>query len=526
MHSSLHLSALRQFPPSIRTIALSAARGSLEDVREVEYFMGQVPDVACEKLLVFLPIFYANLDTARLPSEEEVDIPPTFIEGAVSCAEISLECIYSMAMRFGFGVPVEAFPDLWPRCGHGFEAEEVIEGAGGGLSDLADLVVGHIDQITSDGDTPQLKNESRLQGTLFDFVNDVDRLMAPRVRDDTLGPLSAALLSRNIVASLTAMLNVLLRTKTRFQEVFPLLRRSMMQLNRILLAASGRDAMMDALRAGLLRVIVLSGNRGKFTQTLKSLVEEVLPSTLVNYYELAVAVDEIRQANALAGSTFRSSAIWGPWKEFVDLATDRHTIAYNTRSEPSLKACDNAKCCKIGATDLFKRCSGCLSFYYCSLECQRLEWREKETIAATAGFSLLIVLIQALRVRERAFLRAAMTHDYNLAKNKEIYLEQVLLSSKTGTPLKFFTLFDYTRGRVQTNGWWDDVLRTACSAGRMELHVLALPGHNRNAPRFFVVPMRTETSRVQDAVADIGRSLGPGVTTESVRDDAALKELF
>ncbi|KAJ6550254.1 hypothetical protein B0H19DRAFT_1265097 [Mycena capillaripes] len=129
--------------------------------------------------------------------------------------------------------------------------------------------------------------------------------------------------------------------------------------------------------------------------------------------------------------------------------------------------------------------------------------------------SLLSVLLQALRVRERVFLRAVMTHVYNLAENKQIYPEQIkvrpthsVLSQRLGTD----------------NGWWNDVLRTVRSARRTFWHSLGTIGMRHG---FSSSPgMHTETSRVHESVADFGRSLGPGATIESVRDDAALKELL
>jgi hypothetical protein len=274
------------------------------------------------------------------------------------------------------------------------DVDEVIEGAGGSLSDLADLVVSYIDQITSDGGTPVLKQESRLLGTIFDFVDDVDRVIAGGTPEkDTLGPFSA-ILSRNAVRSVTAMLNVLIRTESRFHDLYPLLRRSLVFLMQIFLGAPDRGAITNALHAGLLQVVILSGARDTFNQILKPLIDDVLPSSLMRYYEVLFIADELRHLKALANTNaFQSCAVIGPWNQFICLAEERIQILRAVHAEEyHLKACDNAKvrrfvypvdphlppgqCCKIGDSTLFQRCSGCLGFYYCSVECQKLDWRE------------------------------------------------------------------------------------------------------------------------------------------------------
>lgn len=393
----------------------------------VESLLEDVPDEASERLIEFLPVFYSNLDAARIPREALLDIPSTFTEGAVMCAFISLRCLYSMSLRFGLGIPPATFPDLWPRlwtwvqffdiyreqypedsvAGSGFivfaspftrshkptlastpgfrrmltriwgplqvcgnplrvaigldrlttvlfselkvktrrDVDEVIEGAGGSLSDLADLVVSYIDQITSDGGTPVLKQESRLLGTIFDFVDDVDRVIAGGTPEkDTLGPFSA-ILSRNAVRSVTAMLNVLIRTESRFHDLYPLLRRSLVFLMQIFLGAPDRGAMTNALHAGLLQVVILSGARDTFNQILKPLIDDVLPSSLMRYYEILFISDELRHLKALANTNaFQSCAVIGPWNQFISLAEERIQILRAVHAEEyHLKACDNAK---------------------------------------------------------------------------------------------------------------------------------------------------------------------------------------
>ncbi|KAJ7622576.1 hypothetical protein DFH06DRAFT_1482062 [Mycena polygramma] len=581
MHPSLQLSALDVLPFTSRRMALSAARGTLKDVKAV-YARTQAQ--GNDKISPFLPVFHACLDESRIPAEELLDIPSTFTEGAVCCAEISLESLNSMVLSFGPPIHPDAIPDLWPRlwawvqfidtfreqfpgdgaAGSGFinlvssftnwykphlvntpglrrvivgawapvqgcenplrvavgtdalttvlfselkprnraDVEEVVMGAGGSLADVAELVIGYLDRIALDGGTRQLKRERRLEGTIFDFINDVDRIMAQVARDrSVLGPFMSALLSCGVVPSLTTMLKNLLPLTTRFQELFILFQRSLVSLTQILRAAPGRQAMLDALNTGLLQVIVLSGTHNEFDPTVKSLIEDVLQSTLLNYYELTSLDYHLPVATALIQTeTFQTSALLDSWNRFLALASERIVLLLNRDDESRLRACDNTRCRKVEPKAQFQRCSGCLSFYYCSPECQRADWRDGNHRSHCSRYHpQRLSEMQGLKVRQRSFLRALMTYDYNEAMHK--HRQQVLLSPQNDSQ-PFFTLFDYRPGRVQIevqpmdsplaerlgqhSGWGNDALRAARSGGRMELCVLALPGHS--GTQFFVVP--------------------------------------
>lgn len=154
--------------------------------------------------------------------------------------------------------------------------------------------------------------------------------------------------------------------------------------------------------------------------------------------------------------------------------------------------------------------------------------------------------MQNFRMRERSFLRAVLAHDYKAAKHTQIYPQQILMARNARMPAGLFTLFDYRAGRASISveplssvfaqnlgrgtGWWNDVHRAACAQGRMELHVVALPGSARGGSvehfsKFLVIPLRTETSRVNEVLTEIGRRFGSNATIESIREDASLGEL-
>lgn len=235
--------------------------------------------------------------------------------------------------------------------------EEVIQGAGGSIADLAGLVIGYIDCVTADGGKPTLRPEGRLKGTIFNFVDDVDRVLASGgITGHVLGPFTAALLASNIVRSLIDMLDALLRIDSvdRFGELFPILHRSFQFLRHVFLATPDREAMTEALNAGLISVILMCSAWGKFKDTLKPLIEDILPTSLLHYYELAIVERELAEAKASlkplpSKKSFQPFLDSSIWKQFVVIAEARIAIFHGVEDEfRRLKACDNAKVPRLG----------------------------------------------------------------------------------------------------------------------------------------------------------------------------------
>ncbi|KAF7372375.1 hypothetical protein MVEN_00097800 [Mycena venus] len=104
----------------------------------------------------------------------------------------------------------------------------------------------------------------------------------------------------------------------------------------------------------------------------------ILPASLV--YPAVLAEIEyalLRIADITSRKEFQRSAMFQKWQEFTDLAHTRLGIlkTFNSRVRPSLKACDNLQCNKIGGKNTFRRCAQCCSVYYCCKACQAFDWR-------------------------------------------------------------------------------------------------------------------------------------------------------
>ncbi|KAJ7032660.1 hypothetical protein C8F04DRAFT_1184852 [Mycena alexandri] len=273
--------------PSQRT-ALAAAAGSEEDLYEMQRLIADTHfNDDGEKLRLFLPVFYANLDRAKIPISDGLDDPSIFTAGPVHLAMISLQQICTMTLFIP--LPSDIFSDLWPKLwkwvqffdayrfiddetgpgitfvkfvsmflpdeitrgiltstsgvrrmvarswilllqtsnpvvGYGFDAltmilhspvvvasrtdaEEFIEGAGGGVEDLASLIVGYVDRVAQDN--------FELGGEIFNFIDNVQTSLGVTGPEDSngmvIGPLHSALRAADIVTSLTRMIHNLMR---------------------------------------------------------------------------------------------------------------------------------------------------------------------------------------------------------------------------------------------------------------------------------------------------------------------------
>ncbi|KAJ7142291.1 hypothetical protein C8R44DRAFT_846395 [Mycena epipterygia] len=105
LHPSLRFDALETLPLAYRRMAKSAARGSLPDLRRLVNLGGQVTQS-------LLPVWYANLDAAGIPTVSELDAStmPSSIERAV----VALDGVHS-AVTATAPYPEDAAPDLFAR---------------------------------------------------------------------------------------------------------------------------------------------------------------------------------------------------------------------------------------------------------------------------------------------------------------------------------------------------------------------------------------------------------------------------
>ncbi|KAF8208391.1 hypothetical protein K438DRAFT_1813918 [Mycena galopus ATCC 62051] len=608
MHPALRLSVLHELPFSTQRRALAAAGGSEEDLRVIQRLVSDIPYNNREKSRLFLPVFYANLDCARIPiGDVGHDDPSIFTAGPVHSAMISLQQIHSMVLLIP--LPSSIFSDLWPRLwkweqffdayrftddetgpgiafvkfvslflpdkvasavltstpglrrmvarswvvllrtansavAYGFDGltiilhseivvtsladtEEFIDGAGGSLDDLASLIVGYVDRIAQDN--------FGLEGEIFYFIENVETFLGftrPKgLKDPTVGPLTRALCSAGIVRSLTRMVHSLMWTNADAYTIHipHLIPKAIHLIITLFLTASGSRMIPDALRDGLLYVVASCSTVDQFNDDLAMLVK-VLTCSLVSYPTLLVLEDSLATVEISQSPKFLSSTVFKHWKTFTELSDERLAFfrKYNEAAQKRRKVCDNVQCGKTGDRSLFKRCSICKSCYYCSPRCQETDWLAGEHRKFCQPYPCFrLSEIQPVGVRERAFMRTLLNHDYTEMR-LAVYTKQVFfMAQNPATP--FFTLFQPSRGRFEIKvhplnisqlrilwpdcddrrlgGLHNDLGRAARSAHRMDLHVLGMS--EGLDERFFLVPLRSETSFVYDTLTRIAKR--PGV---------------
>ncbi|KAJ7743610.1 hypothetical protein B0H16DRAFT_1859575 [Mycena metata] len=586
MHPAFQLSALDSLPPGLRRTAISAARKSTDAVVRLQSLLKSIDDR--ERQLAFLPVFYANLEPCDISTDAQLESHSVFSSGAVlraassiglaglmvldlhrdRLAEYPMLCASFLLFTGGFGGSREAIALMSSTRGYrriisrswgvllhttdtraftlGFEAltmtllgqmrvqsiddaNEILDGARGTMPDLALLVVGYLNGIRPDRRIADVSGDSRLYGGIIDFVASIDKYLTPAGwdRTKTFGSLSTALLLAGIVDSLSRMLVAF--TLPNITTPSPPMLLGLQLLVEIILKAAGSPFIAELIQGGFLQAIgPLSLVNNELGAPLAALLYGGLSRSLLSYRILSLLKIAIPAAERSTLHSIRSPKLLEAWKEFSTLANQR-IRALQTRGQ-SRKACDNAKCGKIGHKDIFRRCGGCLAFYYCSEHCQRMDWRNgghyefcNSLISWRISERLMVSIVsQPLGTRDRHFLQALVDYDYNAHKFDVVLPEQALfMVRRPGDP--FVTVFDYSqRGPVNIkvlaanerfllqlfgahSEWRHDILRVSQSPGRIHLNLLMVSG--RGSFEAFIVPMRTETSREYDILVRIARNI-------------------
>ncbi|KAJ7058737.1 hypothetical protein C8F01DRAFT_1147057 [Mycena amicta] len=158
-------------------------------------------------------------------------------------------------------------------------------------------------------------------------------------------------------------------------------------------------------RHGLLHVVLqcgkymeglsITGNVAKLYDTLKILLTQLLPIELMHrntaYWLVDLEDTQIEGYNTRAlqntlralyntdSEIFRTSLLYSSWQIFEQAVRERRALLEEIGSAPvDYKACDSSQCLDICEGSTMQRCSGCQSTYYCSKECQKVDWRRTD----------------------------------------------------------------------------------------------------------------------------------------------------
>ncbi|KAJ7466181.1 hypothetical protein B0H11DRAFT_2048754 [Mycena galericulata] len=416
--------------------------------------------------------------------------------------------------------------------------QEVVDGAGGTHTDLASLIVSHVDAILPGHTDFMIPEQLYLLFDIVKFITTVDDSIEGRTFShyrQALGAFGVTLLPHGITRALTNVAYGLIH-QNEMQGIEPLLRNCMIFLIRILGDSRGYMFVGEAFEAGLLVTIASCAAFGLENPSSRILLEQILPMSMVYYYDVQCLEPALLQADPITHcEPFQACKLVDTWRTFTALARERIALVHSVASPQRRRACDNVKCGHILEKTDFQRCSRCLSFYYCSRECQRIDWRagdHRKVCVPGRSFHLGGGVAQDLRVRERSFMRAILAHDYETQKWTTVYPQQVaFMAANPGVP--YFTLFDYRDGRVKivvhatsaphggaadwdafagaacwdesiasSLEWHNDIARASNSGGKLQLHVMAIAKGART--RYIVVPLRTNDAQMHGILVQIG----------------------
>ncbi|KAJ7164474.1 hypothetical protein C8R46DRAFT_1193101 [Mycena filopes] len=109
IHPDLRLDKLARLPPDLRRLAKLAAGGSLESLIRLQR---PVQEGSEARSLLFLPVFYANLDLGQIPGPDEVDTadPSPSVVSTLMRAFVSIQALESYP-----NLPPDLYPIFWPR---------------------------------------------------------------------------------------------------------------------------------------------------------------------------------------------------------------------------------------------------------------------------------------------------------------------------------------------------------------------------------------------------------------------------
>ncbi|KAJ7873561.1 hypothetical protein B0H13DRAFT_2551373, partial [Mycena leptocephala] len=171
----------------------------------------------------------------------------------------------------------------------------------------------------------------------------------------------------------------------------------------------------------------------------------ILPSAMT--YRPIVAIVRGMVPFTQANKGFRASPFFEDWTTLLELMEQRVQLL-NRFESPEYRPTRVCSECQAVTSEI-RRCSGCLSSHYCSLECQTSSWRgghREMCIDRRAEYDLGPPAHLGLfpSRRDESFLRLIVHHDY-LANKLQILLQQLAFFHRTRSR-SFVTVFNYTRG--------------------------------------------------------------------------------
>ncbi|KAK6978212.1 hypothetical protein R3P38DRAFT_3119988 [Favolaschia claudopus] len=383
------------------------------------------------------------------------------------------------------------------------------------ISDMTvSTAVWHLDEILDDADGIQGLVGLLIQ-SILSLLNTSEISIAPQNINPlravlgflrSLGNkriLSPALQALQAIPIITAVANASLKPTTRDN---PYLRQDLFFLCMDALEDmfSSPRAIEVSIGSGLVRCIlygsILPDNRDAHGRdAFIKILKDRLPAATIYRSVLAAIRSELSSYKHITDSySFKQWSMYDDWVVLERLARDRISLLNQLEAgELSLlRACYNTECGAILEKSKLKRCSLCRHVWYCSVECQRADWRRDNHRGSCRSIILFDILNRDLAHHDLSFMRALLHRDVTERTTSVMFHDSVILANAVDP---FVTVCDYTKGvlnitlrdmktargedRWKQVNWDEYTARAARSGGKMELHMLIMPNEGGDERR-------------------------------------------
>ncbi|TCD64726.1 hypothetical protein EIP91_003682 [Steccherinum ochraceum] len=251
------------------------------------------------------------------------------------------------------------------------ELDRVLKAKGGKAGEVAKLALERLKGAVKETQP----NPAHLTMYL-DFINSISRQPTHALR--------RALLSGNVIWHVTGALvkiSVLVNT-SRTPGFVDAMVSAFGYLRNCLESSDGFTWISMSIGAGLIPAICdcspqFSQLEPQDFAMIKDLVSDILPRYLVYRSVVEAVHTSLCKVSKAQQDRVQKTRIRDAMHRFIDLAGERYMVVEHANATKGWRmTCDNIKCQKVKSKEEVRRCSACLTTFYCSKECQAIAWKE------------------------------------------------------------------------------------------------------------------------------------------------------
>ncbi|KAI0751907.1 hypothetical protein C8Q80DRAFT_1269066 [Daedaleopsis nitida] len=254
------------------------------------------------------------------------------------------------------------------------QLDRVLKMAGGKASEVAKLAISRLQRALKASD---LNAEPSVVSMYLDVINSFSRVRGHALRH--------ALLSANViwvVSGALVRISVFVNTSRDRGWIDPMIG-AFGYLRNCLESTDGFTWVAQAIGAGFLQAFCdCSSQFGVLFPEDYKMVEDLIRVVIPPYLVYRSIVEAAGSALAkiergVQKQRVEKSRARAPWERLVALVRERMLVVKEAEASKGKQiTCDNIKCQKISPKEGVRRCSACLSTFYCSKECQESAWKE------------------------------------------------------------------------------------------------------------------------------------------------------